>query len=69
MYLHPEIALRLAQAKIDEAQSRLPSIPVRRAASLERQAGATRLRFRPRRYRPATSANADVGRARRASRA
>jgi hypothetical protein len=69
MYIHPEIARRLAQTKIEEAQSRLSSLPVRRAASLDRPATGTGLRFRLRRHRPKTPAKADVGRARPASRA
>ena len=37
MYLHPAMGRLLAQARLDEAQSRMPPAHVLRAASLERQ--------------------------------
>jgi hypothetical protein len=40
MYLHPTLGRLLAQAKIEEAQSRMPPAHVLSAASLERHGGA-----------------------------
>lgn len=37
MYIHPELGLRLAQAKIEEARSRVHGQSAPRAASLERR--------------------------------
>lgn len=38
MYFHPALGRLLAQAKLEEAQSRMPPAHVLRTASLERQA-------------------------------
>ena len=40
MYFHPALGRLLAQAKLEEAQSRMPPAHVLRTASLERQGGA-----------------------------
>jgi len=58
MYVRPEIAGLLVQAKIKDAQSRVQSMPELRAASLDRQSGHAVLRFRIRRHTPQAHANA-----------
>ena len=53
MYIHPEMARLLAQAKIEEAQSRMPPAPVRRAALLAQPRRAVAFRSLVRRHRRA----------------
>jgi hypothetical protein len=51
MFIRPEMGRLLAQAKLEEAKSRMPSVAAVRAASLERQSGPARGRGLIRRYR------------------
>lgn len=58
MYTHPELGLRLAQAKIEEAQSRARRASVLRAASVHPRASGVTVATR--RYRWAARALATV---------
>jgi hypothetical protein len=67
MYIHPELARRLAGAKIEEAKSRTPRVLAVRAASSERQSGHVGVRALVRRpYTRMSAARAERLRRRRA---
>ncbi len=62
MYTNPELGLRLAQTKIEEAQSRARRATAARAASVHRRASGVTVGTR--RYRWAARALATVSRSR-----
>jgi hypothetical protein len=67
MIIHPELGLRLAQTKIEEAQSRAQRASALRAASLDRRGSGVRVGTRRDRWAALRLATFSRSRARRRS--